>query len=119
MSASTVVEIDLTSPLRSASVAIFIKIGVLQIGIRAMVIENKGDSPPKDAETPVESSILVSTSSSVGSSSPVRSITPPPNYPFDESIFAELDNSLWIILRPMGSKPVPEEPNESDAYLWK
>nr|GEW68109.1 hypothetical protein [Tanacetum cinerariifolium] len=54
-------------------------------------------SPPKDDETPVESSILVSLSSSVGSSSPVRSITTPPDYPFDESIFAELDNSLWII----------------------
>ncbi|GKB83124.1 hypothetical protein Tco_0950019 [Tanacetum coccineum] len=41
--------------------------------------------------------------------------TPPPDYPFDESIFAELDNSLWIILRPLKSKPIPEEPNESDA----
>nr|GFA29401.1 hypothetical protein [Tanacetum cinerariifolium] len=40
-----------------------------------------------DAETPVESSIQVSPSSSVGSSSPVRSIKPPPDYPFDESIF--------------------------------
>nr|GEU42718.1 hypothetical protein [Tanacetum cinerariifolium] len=76
-------------------------------------------SPSKDAETPVKSSILVSPSSSVGSSSPVRSITPPPDYPFDESIFAELDNLLWIIPRPLGSKPVPKEPNESDAHLWK
>ncbi|GJX15862.1 putative reverse transcriptase domain-containing protein [Tanacetum coccineum] len=33
-------------------------------------------------------------------------------YPFDESIFAELDNSLWIIPRPLGSEPVPEKPNE-------
>ncbi|GJW33568.1 hypothetical protein Tco_0053600 [Tanacetum coccineum] len=49
-------------------------------------------SPPKDIETPVESPIQVSPSSS-----PVRSTTPPPDYPFDESIFAELDNSLWII----------------------
>ncbi|GJS76150.1 reverse transcriptase domain-containing protein [Tanacetum coccineum] len=46
-----------------------------------------------------------------GSSSLVRSTIPPPDYPFDESIFAELDNSLWIILRPLGSKPVHEEPN--------
>nr|GEZ84973.1 hypothetical protein [Tanacetum cinerariifolium] len=76
-------------------------------------------SPPKDAETPVESSISVSLSSSVGSSSPVKLITPPPDYPFDESIFAELDNSLWIILRPLRSKLLPEEPNESDAHLWK
>ncbi|GJX01972.1 hypothetical protein Tco_0185885 [Tanacetum coccineum] len=38
------------------------------------------------------------------------STTPPPDYPFDESIFAELDNSLWII--PLGSEPVPEESNK-------
>ncbi|GKB92966.1 reverse transcriptase domain-containing protein, partial [Tanacetum coccineum] len=69
-------------------------------------------SPPKDTETPVESPIQVSPSSSVGSSSPVRSTTPPPDYPFDESIFAELDNSLWIIPRPLGSEPVPEEPDD-------
>nr|GEU62028.1 hypothetical protein [Tanacetum cinerariifolium] len=37
---------------------------------------------------------IVSPSSLVGSSSPIRLITPPPDYPFDESIFAELDNSL-------------------------
>ncbi|GKD96873.1 hypothetical protein Tco_1380770 [Tanacetum coccineum] len=59
--------------------------------------------PPKDTETPVESPIPISPSSSVGSSSPVRSTTPPPDYPFNESIFAELDNSLWIIPRPLGS----------------
>ncbi|GJT42000.1 hypothetical protein Tco_0941865 [Tanacetum coccineum] len=80
-------------------------------------------SPPKDTETPVESPIPVSPSSSVGSSSPVRSTTPPPDYPFDESIFAELDNSLWIIPRPLGSEPVPKEPDESDTcynvHLWK
>ncbi|GJS76147.1 hypothetical protein Tco_0726028 [Tanacetum coccineum] len=80
-------------------------------------------SPPKDIETPVESPILVSPSLSVGSSSPVRSTTPPPDYPFDKSIFAELDNSLWIISRPLESEPVPEKPNESDAcesiHLWK
>ncbi|GJY86140.1 hypothetical protein Tco_0500166 [Tanacetum coccineum] len=72
-------------------------------------------SPPKDTKTPVESPILISPSSSVGSSSPVRSTTPPPDYPFDKSIFAELDNSLWIIPQPLGSEPVPEKPNESDA----
>ncbi|GKE43074.1 hypothetical protein Tco_1470358 [Tanacetum coccineum] len=79
--------------------------------------------PPKDTKTPVESPILISPSSSIGSSSPVRSTTPLPDYPFDKSIFAELDNSLWIIPRPLGSKPVLEEPNESDAcesiHLWK
>ncbi|GJZ40580.1 reverse transcriptase domain-containing protein [Tanacetum coccineum] len=67
--------------------------------------------PPKDTETPVKSPIPISPSSSVGSSSPVRSTTPP-DYPFDESIFAELDNSLWIILRPLGSEPVPKESNK-------
>nr|GEV27543.1 putative reverse transcriptase domain-containing protein [Tanacetum cinerariifolium] len=51
------------------------------------------------------------------SSSLVRLTTPPPDYPFDESIFTELDNSLCIIPRPLGSKPVPEESNELDACL--
>ncbi|GJT63112.1 hypothetical protein Tco_1006645, partial [Tanacetum coccineum] len=69
-------------------------------------------TPPRDTDPPVGSPIPSSPSSSVGSSSPVRSTTPPPDYPFDESIFAELDNSLWIIPRPLGSEPVPEEPNE-------
>nr|GEY71069.1 putative reverse transcriptase domain-containing protein [Tanacetum cinerariifolium] len=68
--------------------------------------------PPKDTKTPVESLILISLSSSVGSSSSVRSTTPPPDYPFDKSIFAKLDNSLWIIPRPLGSEPVPEESNK-------
>ncbi|GKE78256.1 hypothetical protein Tco_1544376 [Tanacetum coccineum] len=54
-------------------------------------------TPPRDTEPPVGSPISLSPSSSVGSSSPVRSTTPPPDYPFDKSIFAELDNSLWII----------------------
>ncbi|GJY91462.1 hypothetical protein Tco_0506658 [Tanacetum coccineum] len=69
-------------------------------------------SPPKNAETPVESPIPISPSSSVGSSSSFRSTTPPPDYLFDKSI---LDNSLWIIPQPLGSEPVPEKPNESDA----
>ncbi|GJZ03576.1 hypothetical protein Tco_0536851, partial [Tanacetum coccineum] len=53
-------------------------------------------SSPKDTKTPVKSPIPSSPSSSVGSSSPVRSTTPPPDYLFNESIFAKLDNSLWI-----------------------
>ncbi|GJT39746.1 reverse transcriptase domain-containing protein, partial [Tanacetum coccineum] len=69
-------------------------------------------TPPRDTKPPVGSPISLSPSSLVGSSSPVRSTTPPPDYPFDESIFAELDNSLWIIPRPLGSEPVPEEPNK-------
>ncbi|GKA47161.1 hypothetical protein Tco_0740044 [Tanacetum coccineum] len=72
-------------------------------------------TPPRDIEPPIESPIPLSPSSSVGSSSPVRFNTPPPDYPFDESIFAELDNSLLIILRPLESEPIPEKPNESDA----
>nr|GFB11630.1 hypothetical protein [Tanacetum cinerariifolium] len=70
---------------------------------------------PKDTKTS-ESPTQVSPSSSIGSSLLVRSTTPPPDYPFDKSIFAELDNSLWIIPRPLGGEPNPEEPNESDAY---
>nr|GEW36950.1 hypothetical protein [Tanacetum cinerariifolium] len=69
-------------------------------------------TPPRDTEPPIGSPISLSPSSSVGSSSPVRSTTPPPDYSFDESIFAELDNSLWIILRPPKSKPVLKEPNK-------
>ncbi|GJV03097.1 hypothetical protein Tco_1336666 [Tanacetum coccineum] len=72
-------------------------------------------TPPRDAEPLVGSPISLSPSASVGSSSPIRSTTPPPDYPFDESIFTELDNSLWIIPRPLRSKPVLEEPNKSDA----
>nr|GEV57643.1 putative retroelement [Tanacetum cinerariifolium] len=68
--------------------------------------------PPKDTETPLKSPILISPSSSVGSSSPVRSTTPPPDYPFDKSIFTKLDNSLWIIPRTPGNEPVPEESNK-------
>nr|GEU53338.1 reverse transcriptase domain-containing protein [Tanacetum cinerariifolium] len=71
--------------------------------------------PPKDTETPVESPIPISPSSSVGSLSPVRSTTPPPDYPFDKSIFVELDNSLWIIPRPLGSEPVLEEFNKTST----
>nr|GFA11074.1 hypothetical protein [Tanacetum cinerariifolium] len=68
-------------------------------------------SPPKDVETPIESFILVSPSSSVGSSSPVRLITPPLDYLFDESIYAELDNSLWIIPRPLGTATMANTDN--------
>ncbi|GKA79463.1 reverse transcriptase domain-containing protein [Tanacetum coccineum] len=68
--------------------------------------------PPRDTDPPIGSPIPSSTSSLVGSSSPVRSTTPPPDYPFDESIFVELDNSLWITPRPLGSELIPKEPNE-------
>nr|GEU37533.1 hypothetical protein [Tanacetum cinerariifolium] len=156
-----------SSSVRLAFAAIFVKIGVFQIGTRAMVIENKvvqacdatnnelaipplqahiapptilhpssvlSLSPmfnsrdfllpekisPKDTETS-ESLTPVSPSSPIGYSSSVSSTTPPPDYPFDKPVFAELDNSLWIIPRPLGGEPDPDEPNESDAYdhLWK
>ncbi|GJT46752.1 hypothetical protein Tco_0955467 [Tanacetum coccineum] len=48
-------------------------------------------TPPRDIEPPVGSPIPLSSSLIVGCSSPVRSTTPPPDYPFDESIFAEMD----------------------------
>ncbi|GKE93286.1 hypothetical protein Tco_1574381 [Tanacetum coccineum] len=73
-------------------------------------------TPPRDTKPLVGSRISLSPSSLVGSSSLVRSTTPPLDYPFDESIFVELDNSLWIIPRPLGSEPVPEEHNKSDVY---
>ncbi|GKE41038.1 hypothetical protein Tco_1464443 [Tanacetum coccineum] len=47
-------------------------------------------TPPRDIEPPVGSPIPLSPSSSVGSSSSVRLTTPPPDYSFDESIFAEM-----------------------------
>nr|GEX40588.1 hypothetical protein [Tanacetum cinerariifolium] len=64
------------------------------------------DISPKDTETPVESPIPVPPYSSEGSSL---------DYLFDESIFVELDNSLWIISRPLKNKPIPKEPNKLDA----
>ncbi|GJQ97347.1 reverse transcriptase domain-containing protein [Tanacetum coccineum] len=44
---------------------------------------SKKISPPKDTETPISPSLLVE------SSSPIRSTTPPPDYLFNESIFAK------------------------------
>ncbi|GJU81065.1 hypothetical protein Tco_1283430 [Tanacetum coccineum] len=69
-------------------------------------------TPPTDIEPPVGSPISLSQSSSVRSSTPIRSTTPPLEYSFDESIFAELDNSLWILPRPLKSEPVLEKPNK-------
>ncbi|GJS99356.1 hypothetical protein Tco_0820526 [Tanacetum coccineum] len=74
-------------------------------------------TPPRDTEPPIGSSISLSPSSSVGSSSPVRSTTPPPDYPFDEFIFAELDKSLWIIPRPLISESDLEKPNETSTSV--
>ncbi|GKD78324.1 hypothetical protein Tco_1340945, partial [Tanacetum coccineum] len=65
-------------------------------------------SPPKDTKTPVESPIPISPFSSVRSSSPVRSTTPPPDYPLISYLSGRG-------MKPLGSKPNPEEPNELDA----
>ncbi|GJW58135.1 hypothetical protein Tco_0104866 [Tanacetum coccineum] len=53
----------------------------------------KGPSNYSRLDT-IESPILISPSSSVGSSSLVRSTTPPPDYPFNESIFADVSAAL-------------------------
>nr|GEX17084.1 reverse transcriptase domain-containing protein [Tanacetum cinerariifolium] len=79
----------------------------------SLMFDSREIPPPKDTETPIESPIPISPSSLVGSSSLVMSTTPPPDYPFDKSIFAELDNSLWIIPRPLRSEPIFEEPNNN------
>nr|GEW78101.1 hypothetical protein [Tanacetum cinerariifolium] len=47
-------------------------------------------TPPTDIEPHIRSPISLSLSSLVGSSSLVKSTTPPPDYPFDESIFIEM-----------------------------
>ncbi|GJW36422.1 hypothetical protein Tco_0059342 [Tanacetum coccineum] len=98
------------------------------IALPAIVTPSMSDSqdffPPKEisspegAKTPVKSPNPMSTSSSVGSSSPVRSTTSPLNYLFNESIYAELDNSLWIISRPLGTSP-GNTPSDSSDDLTK
>nr|GEV02040.1 hypothetical protein [Tanacetum cinerariifolium] len=80
---------------------------------------NSIDFFPSEEISPKDTETFVSPSSSVGSSSPIRSTISPLDYPFDESIFAELDNSLWITPRLLGEEPAPEELNESDTHLWK
>nr|GEX09760.1 hypothetical protein [Tanacetum cinerariifolium] len=80
---------------------------------RTLEFGAQGEISPKDTETPVESPIPVPPYSSEGSSSPVRSTTP--DYLFDESIFVELDNLLWIISRPLGSKPIPPKRTSTSA----
>ncbi|GJT49225.1 reverse transcriptase domain-containing protein [Tanacetum coccineum] len=67
-------------------------------------------SSPKDTETSVESPISISPSSLVGSSSPVRSTTPPPGYSFNE-----LSNSVKIT--PYGSYRDHSEVNQSPRNL--
>nr|GEX37051.1 hypothetical protein [Tanacetum cinerariifolium] len=76
-------------------------------------ISDSQDFFPSEKISPKDTKTSVSPSSSVESSSPIRSTISPLDYPFDESIFAELDNSLWITPQPLGEEPVPEEPNEN------
>ncbi|GJT55405.1 reverse transcriptase domain-containing protein [Tanacetum coccineum] len=99
-------------PVASPTLSLFHNDPYMKVMQAYDVISPPQIPPPKDTKTLVEAPIPISPSSSVGSSSPVRSTTLPPDYPFDESIFAELDNLLWIIPRPRGSEPVPEESNE-------
>nr|GEZ03092.1 reverse transcriptase domain-containing protein [Tanacetum cinerariifolium] len=75
-------------------------------------ISDSQDFFPSEEISPKDTETSVSPSSSVGSSSPFRSTISLLHYPFDESIFAELDNSLWITPRLLGEEPVPEELNE-------
>nr|GEZ83253.1 reverse transcriptase domain-containing protein [Tanacetum cinerariifolium] len=75
-------------------------------------ISNSHDFFPSEEISPKDTKTSVSPSSSIGSSLPIRSTISPLDYPFDESIFAELDNSLWITPRPLGEEPVLEELNE-------
>nr|GFB28915.1 hypothetical protein [Tanacetum cinerariifolium] len=86
-------------------------------------ISDSQDFFPSEEILPKDTDTFVSPSSSVGSSSPIRSTISPLDYPFDESIFTKLDNSLWITPRPLGEEPVLEELNESDTcwtdHLWK
>nr|GEV31875.1 hypothetical protein [Tanacetum cinerariifolium] len=79
-------------------------------------IFDSSDFFPSEEISPKDTETSVSPSSSLGSSSLIRSTISPLDYPFDKSIFAELDNSLWIIPRPLEEEPVPEEPNELDTY---
>nr|GEW16579.1 reverse transcriptase domain-containing protein [Tanacetum cinerariifolium] len=68
-------------------------------------------SPPKDIETSVKSPIPVSPSSLVGSSSPVRSTTSPPDYPFDGL-------SKWSLM-PLKRTSTSAAPAMNQAAIWQ
>nr|GEX03181.1 hypothetical protein [Tanacetum cinerariifolium] len=70
-------------------------------------ISDSQDFFPSEEISPKDTETSVSPSSSVGSSSPIRSTISPLDYPFDESIFTKLDNSLWITPRPLGEEQSP------------
>ncbi|GJS66630.1 hypothetical protein Tco_0681194 [Tanacetum coccineum] len=51
---------------------------------------------------------------------PPKEISPPKELKLPvESPILQLDSSLWIIPRPLGSEPVPEESNELIEWLLK
>nr|GEY60598.1 hypothetical protein [Tanacetum cinerariifolium] len=86
-------------------------------------ISDSHDFLPSEYISPKDTETYLSPSSSVGSSSPIRSTISPLDYPYNEYIFAELNNPVWIIPRPLGEELAPEELNESDTcwndHLWK
>nr|GEU44042.1 hypothetical protein [Tanacetum cinerariifolium] len=59
-------------------------------------ISNYQDFFPSEKISPKDTETSVSLSSSVGSSSLIRSTISPLDYSFNETIFAELNSSLWI-----------------------
>ncbi|GJW93833.1 reverse transcriptase domain-containing protein [Tanacetum coccineum] len=62
-------------------------------------------TPLRNIEPPIGSPIPLSPSSSVGSSSPVRSTTPPPDYPLMNYLSGHG-------MKPLKNEPIPKEPNE-------
>nr|GEZ00676.1 reverse transcriptase domain-containing protein [Tanacetum cinerariifolium] len=78
-------------------------------------ISDSQDFFPSEEISPKDTETSISPSSSVGSSSPIMSTISLLDYPFDESILAELDNSLWITQRPLGEELVPDELNNKCA----
>lgn len=79
--------------------------------------EDNQEISPRGIESPVGSP-----SSSVGSSSPFRPDSPPPiaevidaipDFAKMDQMLAEMNNSLWIIPRPLGSEPTPEKTEET------
>nr|GEY60334.1 reverse transcriptase domain-containing protein [Tanacetum cinerariifolium] len=79
-------------------------------------------SPPKDTETPIESSILVSPSSSVGSSTP--EISPPKDTetPIESSILVSPSSSVGSstpVRMPLKRTPTSAAPTINQAAIWQ
>ncbi|GJR77864.1 reverse transcriptase domain-containing protein [Tanacetum coccineum] len=56
----------------------------------SLMFDSQDSFPSEKISSPKDTKILISPSSSVESSSPVRPTTPPPDYFFDKSIFAKM-----------------------------